>query len=143
MGKIKHHLSKNEKNLYGALIILVLVATLYFSLFVNDYTGKVAQHDAEAGTVTEIVITDTTPTSYWNGFFGAAVTDSSYNNLQSDVATPAGMEENNLIFSCFQPGIAHEVYATTMNPTTMGSMTMCHFWNIKCWSIVPSRTARV
>ena len=108
-----------EQKLYIIGLALVAVASILGLTFISEFTGRQVAVESSGGTVTAVDIRHTTSAFAWSAWFGAAVTDPNYNNLQSDNATPAGQEEANLIFQCFQPGIEHELYVLISNPQSI------------------------
>src|SRR3989344_2038759 len=108
-----------EQKLYIIGLALVAVASILGLTFISEFTGRQVAVESSGGTVTAVDIRHTSSAFAWSAWFGAAVTDPNYNNLQSDNATPAGQEEANLIFQCFQPGIEHELYVLISNPQSI------------------------
>ena len=74
---------KSSKGLavWLALLILAILA-LKGLIVVSQYLGYAASIGAQAGTITELVITESFPTDYWAAVYGVAVRVSGYNNQQ-------------------------------------------------------------
>jgi tetratricopeptide (TPR) repeat protein len=107
--------SKNDKNmLFLVLIILAIMISVLLLSFISTFIGKAYDnyHAGRAGYVYSVVLEYKECAQYWSGVYGAAVMVVGYNNQQSEFLSPCGMYDINLLFSCLQPSIDHEVYAS-------------------------------
>ena len=74
---------------------------------------------AEAGTISQLVITHRQDTAYWQGYYGLAVQESAFNDTQTLTARPSEVDLANLVFPCLQSGIENEIYASSTDLTTL------------------------
>jgi hypothetical protein len=94
----------------------VIVFTLVFSAVISlihlqRYIGFAVT--TPAGSVTELFIFMQEETEYWHGFNGYAIMFPAASGLQSALAPGGDVNLIHLLFGCMEPGIYHEVYATT------------------------------
>ncbi|MFH1181674.1 MAG: DUF87 domain-containing protein [Candidatus Woesearchaeota archaeon] len=110
-------MKKRRIPVVAVIVLAVMLLSLGF-LFANRLTGY-ASVSAAGGTITAITVVQETISSYWQGYFGLALMESSFNQQQTAVARPGQVDEKHLIFSCLQPNIQHEVYASPYDLTTL------------------------
>ena len=102
-----------------ALILLLSLFAIKGLIVVGQYVGYAASVTAEGGSISTLVLRHEIPTEYWAGVFGVAVRVPGYTNLQSETFTARDLEEKHLLFDCMERDKTHEVFATTVNPTTL------------------------
>ncbi len=133
----RRHLA--DKLLFAAFFLSLLIFSVVTILVLKEYTGY-AIHRVRAGSITHVdLVFETTP-NYWNGFYGVSVMAREYDNLQSWVATNAGMDEINLIYPCFEYNITHEIYASTVpsDEIVWGSLESASPNDVDAWINPPS-----
>ncbi len=98
------------------LFIMILVGmSVFLALVVKTYIGYVS-YEAEAGTITELVIGYAADSVYWQGYYGLGLMVSEYNETQFDNTTPGAIDNKHLVFPCLEPNIVHEIYASNEHP---------------------------
>jgi len=114
--------SKNDKSmLYLFLIIISIILSVMLLSFISTFIGKAYDnyHAGRAGYVYSVVLEYKECAQYWSGVYGASVMVVGYNNQQSEILSPCGMYDLNLLFQCLQPSIEHEVYASLVPPSSI------------------------
>ncbi len=115
--------SKLSKYLNNSVLLFLVALSLITLLGFGVYTGFVAYHEGQAGYIYQMDIKYMRYTTNWAGLYGASfgvgVTQPWAYNI-----TPGSMTEANVFFTCFQQGIAHELYASnyTEAEIDMGSL---------------------
>ncbi|RME53635.1 DUF87 domain-containing protein [Candidatus Woesearchaeota archaeon] len=100
-----------KKLAYVSLLVLLVVFSIHGIIFVANYIGMVATHAGKGGYIYQLNIEQRFPVERWAGIYGIAVAVG-FDNPQSQVLAGGQMEEENLIFDCFEDNIEHEVYAS-------------------------------
>lgn len=91
---------------------LVLLALGILGI-IGSYTGFVAYHAGQAGYIYNMNIQFKQPEYNWAAVYGAAF-GVGFDQPWSFDIDPGSMNEENVFFQCFENGIAHEVYASTV-----------------------------
>jgi tetratricopeptide (TPR) repeat protein len=113
---------KEKKNIkrIGMFIAIILLAVIGLAVLSN-FVGYVYQNylEGKAGYVYQVVLDYRECATLWSGAFGAAVMVPGYTNQQSNQVTGCGMYDANLLFSCLQTSIPHEVMASQVPPSSI------------------------
>ncbi len=110
--------------LMNSLIVLLILISVLSVGIIRDYVGYVGYHDAKGGVITKLELFQMFPASAWNGIFGIVIEASAINTTWTIDAEPAGMSEINPIFTCLEPGIDHELYATYLHTSNITWMNV-------------------
>ena len=119
----------NQKNIFDnkalfLIFLLLLVSTsIFLVITIRTFIGYVSVI-SEAGTITELIITQRDPTYNWHGFYGMGLMVRGYGDLQFDNTEPGGMTSKHIIFDCLEPNIEHEIYASIINPNELDWSTI-------------------
>jgi DNA helicase HerA-like ATPase len=113
---------KNRRILEAAVFLLVFAMLFTGFFFANKLTGY-ASFQAQGGTITALRIIQKAPSSFWQGYYGLVLMESTFSQQQTALARPGQVDEKHLIFACLQPGITHEVYASPWDLSTMNWAT--------------------
>lgn len=91
-----------------SIIMVVLILGL-----VGSYTGYVFYHEGKAGYIHEMNLEFKRPSWNWAGLYGAAFGVGLTQPWEFDIEE-GDMIEANIFFDCFEVGVEHEVYASTV-----------------------------
>ena len=108
----------NNKVLFFVFLLLLVSTSIFLVITIKTFIGYVSVI-SEAGTITELIITQRNPTSNWQGFYGMALMQSGYTELQSENTEPGGLESKHLVFDCLELNIENEVYSSDVNPNLL------------------------
>ncbi|RLG23974.1 hypothetical protein DRN85_08405, partial [Methanosarcinales archaeon] len=114
----------NEKNIFDnkvlffILLLLLVSASIFLVMTIKTFIGYVSVI-SEAGTITELIITQRNPTYNWHGLYGMGLMVQGYDELQYENTEPGGMTSKHLVFDCLEPNIDHEIYASIVNPNDL------------------------
>ncbi|MCF7865836.1 DUF87 domain-containing protein [Candidatus Woesearchaeota archaeon] len=94
------------------LLTLTMLVIILAIGIIGSYTGYVSySHEGKGGYLHEMAIEYRQPAWNWGAIYGAAFGVGVTQPWQFNIA-PAGMEEANVFFECFEVGIDHELYAS-------------------------------
>ena len=102
------HLVKQEIFILGMILIALGILGV-----IGSYTGFVAYHAGQAGYIYDMNIQFKQPEYNWAAVYGAAFGVGFDQPWAFDI-DPGSMNEENVFFQCFENGITHEVYASTV-----------------------------
>ncbi|MBR9693317.1 DUF87 domain-containing protein, partial [Candidatus Woesearchaeota archaeon] len=105
-------------------ILLLTIFAIKGLVIVSQFIGYATSSDAEAGTITQLIIRHEVPTENWAAVFGVAVRVPGYLNQQFEDFTAGDMEETNLLFDCMESNIEHEVFVTESDPALLDISNM-------------------
>ena len=114
----------NEKNIFDnkvlffIFLLLLINASIFLVITIKTFIGYVSVI-SEAGTITELIITQRNPTYNWHGFYGMGLMVQGYDELQFDTTEPGGMTSKHVLFDCLEPNIEHEIYFSIVNPNEL------------------------
>jgi hypothetical protein len=101
---------------FGLLIFLLIILSIKGLIIVAQFIGYANYLEAEGGTITEIDVHVNYDTGNWNALYGTAwgvgFTSEWLFNMTGNATLSTAQNEKHLLFSCFQPGIEHEIYAS-------------------------------
>ena len=121
----RENIFDNPVTFFIFLLVLIGIA-LSLIMIIKTYIGYVTVI-SEAGTITELIITQRNPTSNWQGFYGMGLMVQGYSELQFDDTEPGGMTSKHLIFDCLETNIEHEIYFSIVNPNELTTYTLWLF----------------
>jgi hypothetical protein len=105
--------TKERRFVKGGSAVLVLTLSLLLLVVAGVYTGYITYHEGKAGYIYEMNIFMALKEYNWAGVYGASFGVGESQEWKFNV-TPGSMTEANVFFDCFQRGIAHEIYASTL-----------------------------
>jgi hypothetical protein len=112
---MKPHDIFRNRALFLIFVLFLVGASLFLAISFKTFIGYVSVI-SEAGTITELIITQVDPTYKWQGFYGLGLMVEGYDELQWEDTEPGGMKSVHLIFNCLEPDIEHEIYSSDVNP---------------------------
>ncbi|MBR9690564.1 DUF87 domain-containing protein, partial [Candidatus Woesearchaeota archaeon] len=102
------------------LIVFLILFSINGAVFIAKFIGFAAYHAGEAGYITEIDIAYRRPAWSWSGISGIAIATPLVTFQESRDMDPAEvLFRETFLFECYEPNIPHEVYATTVDPSTI------------------------
>lgn len=108
----------------SAFRVIAIVLLLFFAIHgivtVGEYIGY-ASFAGKAGNIYQILVKHHIPVDQWAGLYGVAVRVDGFNNLQSQPLTGGDIDNENLLFSCLEPGVQHEIYASVYDDLDLSS----------------------
>lgn len=97
----------------NAAVLGIIVMAVALILSVGIYTGYVTYHAGQAGYIYYMNIQFKQPQYNWAGLYGASFGVGVSQPWEYDIE-PGSMNEENVFFECFEVGIDHEIYASTV-----------------------------
>lgn len=94
------------------LMMMIMMAISIIGLL-GVYTGYVNYHAGQAGYIYELIIQFEEPDYNWGAIYGASF-GVGVSQQWSFTVDPGGTSEENIFFDCFENGIEHEIYASTI-----------------------------
>lgn len=105
--------SKLKKYMGEGSAALIVTLSLLLLIIAGLYTGYVSYHEGQGGYIYEVNIFMTLKEYNWAGIYGASFGVGAAQEWKFNI-TPGSMNEANVFFNCFQRGIPHEIYASTV-----------------------------
>lgn len=105
--------SKTENFTKSSTAVVLLTLSLLLLVSLGLYTGYVTYHEGQGGYIYGLNIFMTRAVTNWAGVYGASFGVGASQEWKFNIS-PGSMTEANVFFDCFQRGIAHEIYASTL-----------------------------
>jgi hypothetical protein len=107
--------TKKKEIVFGILIVLLLVFAIKGLIIIGQFIGY-ASLETAGGTISEINLRYEYDVSHWSALYGTAWgvgwTTDWYFNLSGNTTLTQVDNEKHMLFTCFGPGIEHEIYAS-------------------------------
>ena len=125
---LKKHINPHntdKKNSYknNTLLMSLLIGSIIVLCLLGTYVGYVSYHAGKGGYIYELDLQFARAAYAWSGLYGASfgvgITQPWEFNL-----TPGSMSEANVFFDCFEKGIEHEIYASTVPQSQVDTDTL-------------------
>jgi hypothetical protein len=110
----------DHKSVFLILLLILIITTTFFAVYIREFIGFAVSVPAQAGYITALLIEQRDPTTNWYGVWGfIAMTDGGPDSYIED-GNPNSVELKSFIFGCLEPEIHHELYASLVDPSTLG-----------------------
>jgi len=130
---LAHPRKKSNFKKYAGKTSTAFVVTLSLLLLIvaGVYTGYITYHEGRGGYIYGMNIYMTLKEYNWAGIYGASFGVGASQEWRFNV-TPGSMTEANVFFDCFQRGIDHEIYASTLpeDQINMDLLVPATIWEI-------------
>ncbi|NJL44293.1 MAG: carboxypeptidase regulatory-like domain-containing protein, partial [Nitrosarchaeum sp.] len=103
-----------KKAAYVLILATLILSSINGLIVITEYIGMITtSHAGKGGYIYEMNVERRFPVERWAAVYGLAVAVG-FNNPQLQTLQGGQLEEENLIFDCFQEDIENEVYASTV-----------------------------
>lgn len=113
---LKNPVKKNEKKevaFQSAQILFLITLAVLSIIIAGVYVGYVNYHTGQAGSIYSMNMVFKRPAYNWAAVYGASFGVGVVQNWEFNIS-PGSMNEENMFFECFEIGIPHEIYASTV-----------------------------